>query len=201
MPIVLKEKGGQGSNVPPGTHLAICYRIVDMGTQPDSGFGEKQKLSISWELPNERVNVDGKDMPMGISKTYTKSLNKKAVLRQDLAAWRGRDFTAEELEGFKLGAILGKPCLVTVELNENGKARVSGVTSIMKGMTVPPIVNALVEYSVDDGRNETFRNLPEWLRKACESCIEWQPKPAKTSAEEPTKVSKPVEAVVEDVPF
>ena len=179
MPIVLKESSGGGSAVPPGTHLGLCYRITYMGTQPDTGFGEKAKLSIAWEIPGETVTVEGKQMPMSISKTYTMSLNKKAVLRQDLAAWRGRDFTKEELEGFKLASILGKPCLVTVELNDAGKSRVSKVTSIMKGMTVPAVVNPLVEYSIEDGKNEVYKALPEWLRKACDACIEWtSPKPA-----------------------
>jgi hypothetical protein len=170
MPIILKESGG-GNSVPVGTHLAVCYRIVDMGVQPDTGFGEKHKLSISWEVPGETIVVDGKTLPMSISKTYTLSLNKKSVLRQDLSAWRGRDFTAEELAGFKLASILCKGCLITVETNEAGKARVSKVTSVMKGMTVPFPVNPPVEYSVEDGKNQTYRELPEWLKRACDQAI------------------------------
>jgi hypothetical protein len=190
MPIILKETPG-GSSVPVGTHLAVCYRIVDMGVQPDTGFGQKHKLSISWEVPSETIVVDGKTLPMSISKTYTLSMNKKSILRQDLHAWRGRDFTDEELSGFKLAAILGKGCLITVENNEAGKARVSKVTSVMKGMAVPPPVNPMVEYSVADGKNQVYKDLPEWLRKACDQAIV-------SVAEPPAPVAA---GDAEDVPF
>jgi hypothetical protein len=180
MPIVLKETSGGGASVPPGTHLAVCYRIVDMGTQPDTGFGAKRKLSIAWEIPSETIAVDGKQMPMTISKTYAFSMNAKSTLRKDLAAWRGRDFTKEELAGFNMNAILGKACLITVETGENGRSRVGTVAAVMKGMTPPKAVHPLVEFSVTDGRNDTYKNLPEWLRKACDACDEWtQPAPSK----------------------
>lgn len=192
MPIVLKETSGGGASVPVGTHLAICYRIVDLGTQPDTGFGEKHKLSIAWEVPGETVQVDGKPMPMTISKTYALSMNAKSTLRKELAAWRGRDFTKEELAGFNMNAILGKPCLITVETGENGKSRVGSVAAVMKGMTIPKVVHPLVEYSYEDGKNETYKSLPEWIRKALDSCIEWN---------KPAQPATAAAAVEEDVAF
>jgi hypothetical protein len=192
MPIVLKETSGGGASVPPGTHLAVCYRIVDMGTQPDTGFGEKHKLSIAWEVPGETIAVEGKQMPMTISKTYALSMNPKATLRKDLAAWRGRDFNKEELAGFNMNAILGKACLITVEAGENGRSRVGTVAAVMKGMTPPKAVHPLVEYSITDGKNETYKALPEWLRKACDACIEWT---------NPTPKAAAVEAQADDVAF
>lgn len=176
MPIVLNETPSQ--QVSAGTHIAACYRIVDIGTQPDTGYGERKKIVIFWELPGETVTVDGQQKPMGVSKIYTRSLHKKASLRQDLAAWRGRDFNKEELAGFELKNILGKGCQVTVEHNDEGKAKVSHVVGLPKGVAAPVVTNALVEYSVEDGKNEVYKALPEWVRKMCDVCLDWNPQNA-----------------------
>src|SRR5262245_36378780 len=68
---------------PPGTHLGVCYRIVDLGTQDTTYKGEAKKarlLQISWEIPEERMD-DGK--PFSVAKRYTFSSNKKAIFRKD----------------------------------------------------------------------------------------------------------------------
>lgn len=197
MPIILKET--LGPQVPTGTHIAICFRIVDIGTQPNTGYGEKHKLVINWELPHERIQYDGKDAPMVLSKIYSLSLNKKASLRKDLVAWRGRDFTAAELEGFELKAILGKACQVTVTHNEEGRAKVDSVVGLPKGMNPGEPANPLVEYSIDEGKNRTLDALPEWLRKMCNACLEWQG--TKETVSEPDPIPSGEEPPPEDVPF
>lgn len=166
MPITLKETGGSYTPPPEGTHLAICFRLCDVGTQPDSGFGERHKLVISWELPNELLKMpDGQTKPMSVSKTYTFSLNNKANLRQDLVRWRGREFNKEELKGFSLGKVLGKPCQLSIVHTEAGKGKVDSVFAAPKGMQAPKPVNPLVEYSIEQGKDKTYEALPEWLRK------------------------------------
>ena len=80
------------------------------------GGKEKQqhKIRIAWELFGEdeegnqlTVDVDGRQMPMTISKSYTVSLHEKSSLRKDLAAWRGRDFTDEEAKAFDVSRLIG----------------------------------------------------------------------------------------------
>lgn len=196
MSIIAKET--LGPQCPAGTHIAICFRITDIGTQPDTGFGEKRKLVINWELPHERVQYDGKDMPMALSRIYALTLGKRSNLRKDLIAWRGRDFTAAELEGFELKNILGKACQVTVTLNEDGRAGVTGVVGMPKGMAAPAIVNPLVEYSIDDGQNATYKALPDWLRKMCDKCLEWTGASSEVPHEEEPQ---PADDGDPDVPF
>lgn len=170
MSILVSEK--TGPQVPAGTHIGTCYRIVDLGLQPDSGFGEKEKLVLFFELPHERITVDGKEMPMGISKFYTKSLGKRSTLRKDLEAWRGRPFTSEELAKFDMAAILGKSCQLQV-IDDEGKSKISAVVGLPKGTTAPPAINPLVEYSVSQGKDAVYLKLPEWVRKMADACGEW----------------------------
>ncbi|MHA1379626.1 MAG: hypothetical protein ACTSRG_14730 [Candidatus Helarchaeota archaeon] len=42
------------------------------------------------------------------------SLHAKATMRKFLESWRGKKFTKEELEGFDLQKILGKPCQLQI---------------------------------------------------------------------------------------
>lgn len=202
MPIVLKEEVGQ--QVSAGTHIAVCYRIAMIGTQPDSGYGEKRKLVISWEIPGETIEIDGKQKPMTSSKFYSLGssggMNKKSALRQDLAAWRGRDFNAEELKHFELKAILGKPCQIVIEHSEEGRAKVDRVAGLAKGMPTPGVTNQLVEYHVEQGRDATYKMLPEWLRKMCDQCIEWNPDTAQSKPTEQVN-HDPAPEDGSDVPF
>jgi hypothetical protein len=95
--------------VPSGMHLARCYRVIDFGTQTSTYQGKTNhlhKVLVGFEVHGE--DADGKPIrtddgkPMIIAKQYTLSLNEKANLRADLASWRGRDFTPEEIRGFDL---------------------------------------------------------------------------------------------------
>lgn len=203
MGIVLKEQG-DFTPAPEGTHLAICNRIVDVGTQPDSGFGPRRKIIISWELPHEHVDVEGKGaQPMGVSKIYTFSLHKQANLRQDLERWRTRAFNKDELKGWELKTILGKPCQVVVVHTESGKAKVDIVSAMPKGTTVPGQFNPSLEYTIDQGKDEVYQKLPEWIQKMCLACAEWAPsKPSVTppAPVKPTDQPPDVEPM-DDVPF
>lgn len=188
MPIVLKEN--TEPSVDPGTYLARCFRIVDAGTQTSELYGEKRKLIVTWELPTERIEVEGKDLPRSISKFYTLSLNKKATLRKDLECWRGRAFTPEELQGFELAKVLGTPCQLTVVHNEGGKVQIAAVSGIPRGTQVPPLENPKVEYSYDQFTNGAWQQLPEWLQKMVGQCLEWakphpvDPPPAQFATED-----------------
>lgn len=164
MPIMLKDSGGTYAPPPEGTHLAVCFRICDVGVQPDSGFGEKHKLVISWELPNEIIQTPDGPKPMGVSKTYSFSLNDKSSLRRDLVRWRGRDFTKEELKGFALHNVLGKGCQISIVHTEQGKGKIEGVFAAPKGMPIPKAFNPLVEYDLYEGKNKTYEALPNWIK-------------------------------------
>ena len=90
MPInVSASSSGQKSDpVPAGTHHAVCYGVVAVGTQPSQQYTPRPKVVVAFEIPGERIEIKGKDLPRGISKRYTLSLNEKASLRKDLQSWR-----------------------------------------------------------------------------------------------------------------
>lgn len=152
--MIISDSGGTAFEQPPtGSHAARCIAIIDLGTQRTTYEGEaqiKHQLIIRWELSNELMTEgDYAGKPFTVSKFYTASLHEKAGLRKDLAAWRGRDFTADELRGFDLKTILGHPCMLSVGLSEKGKAKVTSVIGLPKGMSAPKQINPSFNFSLD----------------------------------------------------
>ena len=174
--LTAKNEGAERIVIPAGTHVARCYGIIDLGTQYSEKFGNSsRKVQVQWELPNELMD-DGR--PLAISKRYTLSVNEKANLRKDLESWLGRGITAqEEKEGFALGVLLGKPCLLSIiHAESNGKtyANIAGVMSVPKGTKVPEQSNPTVSYDVENGKDATFEKLSEWIRAIIEQSKEFK---------------------------
>lgn len=170
--------GGDFEQSPVGSHIARCVRIIDLGTQKSEYQGKpivRRQIVLAWELPNELMSGEHEGQPFMISKFYTASLSEKANLRKDLANWRGRDFTKEELSGFESKNVLDKGCMVSVIHNENNKARVSGVMALPKGMILPPRVNSLVYFSLEPGEfdKSVFEPLGEGFKKMIISSPEY----------------------------
>ena len=164
MPIIAKSNGS-GSSVSAGAHIAVCARVIDIGDQFSQMYGKTQrKVIISWEIPDETVSIEGRDLPKMISKEYSLSLGDKATLRADLESWRGRAFSAEELKGFDLHNILSKPCQLQVIHNDNGRAKISAIMSMPKGSTAPAVVSLPLYFDLSDKTClVNMKELPDWV--------------------------------------
>lgn len=188
MALIAKEGEGSFTPVPPGMHLARCYRVVDLGTQKSEYLGTIKhlpKVMLQFEVHGEdeagKPIVTAKNEPMTISKNFTLSLAEKATLRKDLQTWRGREFTAEELRGFELKNVLGAWAMISVikTTGNNGKE----YTNIAAIMQVPPQVkkvglpeghNKLGIFSIEEPDMEIFGTFSDGLKAKIESSPEWQ---------------------------
>ena len=209
MGFIAKDTGGGGDfkPAPPGTWVARCYQVIDLGTQTDDGqFGLKSshKLRLGWELFGEdddgqalTVTVDGKTMPMTVGKNYNVSLHEKASLRKDLAAWRGRDFTPEEARAFDVSKLLGAYCLlnITNKVSGNGKtyANIVGISSLPKALAAskPAGVHSPQIFNLDDPDMEVFNELPKFVQEMISKAPEFSGPPVKAAADD----------IDDDVPF
>ena len=173
-----KDNGGGFEPVEPGVHHAICYGVVDLGTQFSEVYNnESHKVLIMWELPFERITIEGKDLPRAISRRFTLSINKKAKLREVLESWRGRAFTDKDLEGFDIKNLLGVNCQVNVIHNtNNGKtyANVSSVIPLSKGVEKRKPENEFQYFSMEEGM-EIPEGLPEWISTIIQKSAEFNP--------------------------
>lgn len=190
--------GGDFQQAPTGTHPAICVQIVDIGTQHSEYQGKptaRNQIIVRWELPHEQMD-DGQ--PFIVSRFYTNSLSEKANLRADLEGWRGRKFTEEELNGFDLQNILGKPCLISIISNEKGKSIVNSVMALPKGSTVPKPHNKPHAFWIDEWDDEAFAELPKGFQDLIRKSDEYIGKDER-EAPEPRRGS--VEDMDDDIPF
>lgn len=154
---------------PAGTHLAICYRVLDLGTQPGGQYGPQHKIMIAWELPDEAME-DGR--PFSVTGWYTWTMGEKSNLRKMLQGWRGKPFDASDFKGpnrFDIKNILGKPCLITIVHNDVGEktyANVNTVSGLVKGQKAPPPINPLQYFWLSQDRfdGELLAKLPDGLK-------------------------------------
>ena len=180
--IVTGKSGGEDFKiVEVGTHVGVCDMIVGVGPQliqyADSEQ-EKEQVYIRFEIPAERVEweKDGKKHsgPQVIWLKCNATIGKKATLRKYLESWRGLPFTEEQMAGFDLNAILGKPCMISVAHNESkGKvyANINGISKLMKGIEPPKAENPLVSFDWQNHSAGDLAALPEWLQNKVKAGI------------------------------
>jgi hypothetical protein len=163
--------GGDFTPAPAGTHVARCIKLIDIGTHHGEYQGTpnvRNQVIVQWELPNETMEIEGEQKPFVVSQFYTNSLSEKANMRKDLEAWRGKQFATDELMGFDLMNILGKPCMLTVlhEIKDGKtKGKVSGVTAMPKGMQCPAQVNESFSFWIDEWNDNKFAALSEGFKR------------------------------------
>jgi hypothetical protein len=161
------NSAGEIAPIEEGTHLGVCSMLVDLGLQYSETYkNSARKVLIGWEIPGETVELDDGPHPRTLSKRYTASLNERASLRQDLAAWRGRDFTPEELTAFDLHRIVGTSCLINVihrETNGRTCACISNIMALPKGMPKGKPSDTPIVYDIDADPPEAADRLPKWI--------------------------------------
>lgn len=172
---------GKFTPVPAGTHVATCYRLVDLGTQKNTYKPQdepKRRIMLSWEIADEFMS-DGR--PMTINQGYSFFMSKGALLRKHLEAWRGKAFTDQELKpgGFDLTNVVGASCTLTITESEgqNGtRSTISGIGKLIKGITPPNLVNEKLIFSMftdtdwgafnllSDKIKDTIKLSPEYVQ-------------------------------------
>ena len=213
MSLVAKDSGGEGNftPVPPGMHLARCYRIVDLGTQKSEYQGQVKylhKAMLQFEVHGEdekgKPLVTSKGDPLSISKNYTLSLAEKATLRIDLKNWRGRDFTPEELRGFELKNVLGAWAMLSVakDVGNNGKeyTNIMSVNSVpvpIKKAGLPEGVNKLAMFTIMNPDMDLFETFSNNLKEKIKASPEWE----SNSKREVAKSGSGFEDLNDDIPF
>lgn len=213
MSLIAKDSGESSfTPVPPGMHLARCYRVVDLGTQKSEYQGQTKylaKVMVQFEVHGEdefgTPLLTSRGEPMSISKNYTLSLAEKATMRKDFQTWRGRDFTPEELRGFELKNVLGVWAMINVSkaLGNNGKeyTNIMGVNSVpvsIKKAGMPNGVNPAAIFVISNPDMSLFETFGSNLQDKIKSSPEWQ---ARDGAPQKEPRSADLNDLDSDVPF
>lgn len=199
-----------------GLYNAVCTGIIDLGIQTNEKFKKSAaQIRLIFELLGETYEVNDEEHVRQVGRDFTLSLSEKSNLRKLLEGWRGKSFTAEELNGYDLKRILGKAGQLQIihKEGENGTyAIVNAMMPLPKGMAAPKPENPLVYFDMSEpdtyGEYELF---PDFLKEKISAAEnfdatglgdslldeeEEQPantvaKPVKQAASQTAKVSKP----------
>lgn len=170
MSLIAKEESKSTFKpIPEGTYTAVCNLLVDLGVHYNPTFDNRsEKVMIGWSIPDETyTDKEGNTVPRTLTQEYTNSLSKKSNLRPMLASWRGKDFTAEELQGFSLRNVVGAPCMLNVihKQTKSGKtiATVAGVMRLPKSITPPKLNGDPILFDFDSDPLDQLARLPEWI--------------------------------------
>jgi hypothetical protein len=153
------KEGGSGNfeQLPTGSHIARCYGVIDLGTQPKVFNGEthlERQVSLSFEFPlvkmEGKYDPKAKGKPMMASRKFKQSLHPKANLRKFLEGWRGRAFKAGEAEQFDPKKLPGLPCRVNVVESQDGtRTFIDSIAPLGKGEKIPKQINPSVYFSLE----------------------------------------------------
>jgi hypothetical protein len=219
MPITASVGGAKKEPVPAGSHHAICYGVVAVGTQPSliADYKPQKKVMLLWELPLERGDFgEKKDVPRGISKRYTLSMNPKASLRKDLESWRGKPFSDADAAKFDIGALIGANLMINVVHTEKGGATYANVAALMplpKGMNKMTNENPSLYFNLEEAINDAFvaglkdiefpATMSPWLVEDCKKSGEYISFLGKVNSKPiaPAPAPKQASLATEEVPF
>ena len=191
--MILTDTGGTAfTPCPAGSYLARCVRLIDIGTQTTDFQGEAKtahKLLLAFEVVDDETRRDD-GAPFVLSKRYTASLHEKSALRKDLASWRGRDFTPEELKGFDLANVLGKNAFISVvEQSKDGRtfANMASVMKPPKGMVAPEgtCTEPLLHWDMAAPDWTVFDQLHEKLQAQIAASPEFKRLPPRNATQQP----------------
>jgi len=185
MGIIAKSSGENFENelLPAGSHIAVCYGMIDMGTQETTFNGEKKQkrqVRIVWELSElKKVFDESKgEEPFSAGKTFTLSMSDKASLRKFIEGWRGKGYTKEEAEAVDITVLLGVPCMLNIVngTNQEGKeyASIASAAMMHKSIPKPQQHNPSYFFSLDEFDQAKYDSLHKWLQEKIALSPEYQ---------------------------
>ena len=183
--IAEKPEGGNFIQVEPGTYVARCYSMIEIGTIEVEFKGEKKKqhkVAITWELPTETAifHEEKGPEPFVVSKKYTLSMHEKANLRKDLESWRGKGYTDDEAEKVDITKLIGQPCLLSViqsprpDDQTKTYTQITSISKMMKGQDCPPQINPTKILSFDNFDENVFNSLSDYMKDMIKSSDEFK---------------------------
>jgi|SRR3990167_1163408 len=159
-----------------GSFVARIVQIIDFGDQYETDYktGEikkyddgneviKHKVFITFEFPTETIEIDGVQKPRWLGKEFSISSHEKSALFSLLKAIDPKGENTNK--GRNVRGMLGLPAMVTVGSTSGGKAKISSVSGVPKGMQVDSLYNPEQFFDLDSDDVTTFESLPTWMQE------------------------------------
>lgn len=165
-----------------GAYPARIVQIIDFGLQYETDWKTnevktyddgnpmiKHKVWINFELPDEKIEIDGEEKPRWYGKEYTVSAHEKSALYALLKAVDAKGDATNK--GRNVRGLLGLPAMVTIGSTSTGKAKISGVSAVPKGLQVGSLANDEGFFDLDSEDVDAFEALPNWMKERIKNGI------------------------------
>jgi hypothetical protein len=182
--------------IKPGSYMARCYSIIELGTLPGSNptYSPSKKILISWELPtvfSEYEDKDGRKIKKvrTIATSYGFTMGKRGNLRKMLEAWTGKPFPSDDAAyDFDIDKMLSRTCLISViNTEKDGEvySNIATVSPMLEGSVCPDQVNSTFFLCYEKWDQAAFDTLSEKMKAKMASTPEYLKVPRAGSADAP----------------
>lgn len=153
--------GGTGEFTPltAGTHGARIVQVIDAGVHIQEYKGEAKPPATQLVFTFE---VQEGDQTKLISRQVPLSDHTKSGLQSIVSAATGKNFTLAG--GLDVETVLNAEVLITVGTTVNGNPKVTGITPLPRGMTIPAATTELLTFDCDTPDEVVKGKLFQWVQ-------------------------------------
>ena len=167
--------------IPGGTYLGICVYSIEVGEQlcefKDKGKSYNNQVMLGFEVCGVTVEIDGKQEPRVLGRTFNIAKSKNAGLRKFIGAWEAKELSDDEFLDIDTNDYVGRPAFLTVVLNETGEySNIENIAPLPTGLpiSVPEPLSPLIRFNMDPWDQKAFDTLPEWAQEKVKKSTEYQ---------------------------
>ncbi|MBR6377909.1 MAG: hypothetical protein IKS05_09145 [Oscillospiraceae bacterium] len=173
--------------LPGGSYLGTCVYSIDIGEQlckyKDTERYNNQ-IVLGFEIMGKTVEIDGKQEPRVLSRTFTVSRSANSGLRKFVGSWTGQQISDDAFAELDTNDLVGFPAMLSVVLSED--KQYSNIDSIMPVPEVlAPHVQApqstLIRFDLEPFDEKAFEALPDWAKERIKKSTDWAKSHADTS--------------------
>ncbi len=168
----------------PGTHLARCSALIDLGTHDDPGFSPSSRLPGSKSGAKRKILLtftlfaqDGSTQRL--SRQFTHSCDVRSSLSNFLTPWLGD--TWKNANGLRVSAIAETACLLVIQPSTSTNAatgqpylNITSASPLIPGITVPDLKWPATLFTLKAPNRSAFQSLPAWIQSKIRASAEWQ---------------------------
>lgn len=151
-----------------GTHMARLVGLTDLGHQPAWEYqGEEVKdsyqVTFTYELPNSKM-ADGR--PHWVSEDVNvNDFEGDGISSKMMKRVRAIDANNKSEDGKDLTAMIGEPCMLTIDVNQKGYPKVKDASGVPAGLDIPELANPTFVFDMDSPDMEKWDTFPEFTQK------------------------------------
>lgn len=165
--------------VPGGTYMAVCVYSIDIGEQlcefKDKGKSYNNQVMLGFELAGVTIEIDGKQEPRTLGRTFNVAKGKNAALRKFVSAWNAKEYSDEEFMEMDTNELVEKPAMLNVVLNESGEySNIESIMQVPVGFSVPQATVPLIRFDMEPWDQKAFEALPEWAQERIKKSTQYQ---------------------------